>query len=530
MSGAPPAMAVRDLWASADSPRGAVFLVGGYDGTANFGDVLQLEQAARLVARLGDDVVAIAVIDGQNVANSRAIEFNPLPGCDPHRPLVVGRPEGPEDLAPAVLPPSVAWVATYLFGGGYLNDAWAGSRLAAVRAVDELARRSGLPRPALVSSGIQVDAGWLRSLDGADLELINRLATLGVRDSVPPDAPPAGLSATIVETADDTIGAFASLSAGPAGAALGDSSKLNLQLASHPWMFTDRDAPVDYLARFVDELAGFAGDRTTCVRPLVAFEDSRTSERDAYDAFVSQGFEGRRQLLMERRLALGAVGLHHQAEALREAALTVCCSYHTALFSLMAGVPAAILVEGAHYEDKGAALTRAFGLPAELVLDLEGDPREAARAVAALVDGPRRAGLDAALAGARERLIALRSRAETEVLGQLARAYAAALGTHADAAEDNGGSGGPHRLADLRDDLAAALAARAEAEAEALRAGNAQRLLAAELERERAEVERLRVELDGVLRSRSWRITAPLRGRGSAASGPAQRPDEGAEG
>jgi len=526
------ALAVPGLWGSADRTRGAVFLVGGYDGTANFGDVLQLEQAAKLVARLGESVVAIPVIDGQNAANSRAIEFNPLPGCDPHRPLVVGWPDGPDDLAPAVLPASVAWVATYLFGGGYFNDVWAGSRLAAVRAVDELAQRSGLPRPALVSSGIQVDAAWLRSLGGADLELVNRLATLGVRDPLPADAAPAGLSPAIMETADDTIAAFAALPARTASARAEGPPKLNLQAADNPWMFADPDAPVDYLVRFVDELAKAGEGRTTHVLPLVAFEDSRTTERGAYEAFISRPLDGRRQLLMERRLALGAVGLDRQAEALRDAALTVCCSYHTALFSLMAGVPAALLVETPHYEEKGAALKRSFGLPAELVLDVGGDPRAAARGVAALLESDRRGELDATLAGARERLITLRARAETEVLAQLACAYAGALGAYADemawTADADEDARGPDRLTALREDLAAALAARAEAEADTQRAETARRLAVDELRRERAEVERLRGELDGLLGSRSWRITAPLRGRRSSAPGPLRGPGEGA--
>ena len=117
-----------DFVDSVGAVKGIVFLVGGYDGIGNYGDQVQLEQAANLVAKLGPQVAAVPVIDADNRLNAQGLAFNPMATCRPERTLFVtpapqgANPVSPTDeLVPAELPADVCWVATYLYGGGYLN-------------------------------------------------------------------------------------------------------------------------------------------------------------------------------------------------------------------------------------------------------------------------------------------------------------------------------------------------------------------------------------------------------------------------
>ncbi len=50
-------------------------------------------------------------------------------------------------------------------------------------------------------------------------------------------------------------------------------------------------------------------------------------------------------------------------------ALTIACSYHVALTSLLNGVPAILVAEDAYYLEKHEGLARLFGLPPEFVVD-----------------------------------------------------------------------------------------------------------------------------------------------------------------
>ncbi len=499
--------------------RGIVFMIGGYDGIGNFGDRMQLEQAARLVLRLGGRIAAVPVIDPDNRDNSRALEFNPLVGWDPHRALFAcerGRAPGPPgsaQLRPAELPAGVIWAATYLYGGGYMGRRWGARKLAMVAAVDELCARSGLEASTLVSTGIQIEPGWLEALDPDQARLLGRLTSIGARDPVSAGSTlPAGSGRrqiAAVETADDSIGALAPL-IGTLGDPDHDSRRVNLHVSGHDWTAEDAAAPAEYLSGVVDSIAASRSE-TLELQPLLAFEDSRTSERPALERFIAAANDLSRPLTVAEPIELSPVGIDQQAAQMRRAGLTLSCSYHVALASLMVGVPAALVAGTDHYRHKAEGLRRAFGLPEALILDPATEPGPAAEAIIALLDDQRaRESLSSAIADGQQRALRLRAEAERELLGELARSFADALAARIDLlGADPGLAERPAtelvaRLAAIREDFAAALAD-AELAREAA-ATAAERESGAEAERSRAQE-----ALSELERSRSWRLTEPLR-------------------
>ena len=76
----------------------------------------------------------------------------------------------------------------------------------------------------------------------------------------------------------------------------------------------------------------------------------------------------------------------------RRARLTVSCSYHVAMTSLLAGIPTMLLAENRYYAQKAAGLRDLFGLDGGLV-GVEGTAADSEAAAAVLSDGPARAGL-----------------------------------------------------------------------------------------------------------------------------------------
>lgn len=90
---------------------------------------------------------------------------------------------------------------------------------------------------------------------------------------------------------------------------------------------------------------------------------------------------------------LRPAGLAAAAPGLCEASLTLSCSYHVALTSLMLEVPAVLIGDNPYYEQKAAGLSEAFGLPPELTPSTA-DPLASAREVAvAVLDEKRGAAL-----------------------------------------------------------------------------------------------------------------------------------------
>ena len=194
-----------------DEAGAAVILIGGYDGSGNFGDIALLDAAVALVERLG--ALPVPVVESVHVDLHHALrpELGHILVYDPE-----AEPEGPL--------PDVA--AVYLYGGGYLNSSWGGRQLAKARLALEAA-----PDAACVSSGWQVEPEWVAGLGAADRALLARFAPFGVRDPLSAEALAALGPAEA--TGDDAVAVL------PEPSGVEEQERVNVHVAEHGWVTHD---------------------------------------------------------------------------------------------------------------------------------------------------------------------------------------------------------------------------------------------------------------------------------------------------
>ncbi len=479
--------------------RAAVVLIGGYDGSGNYGDIAQLDAALALVERLGPGVLALPVLEREYLATHRGL-LEETGAAAPQ--ALFFDPDGSheDDLVAVAAPVELAFGACYLYGGGYLNRLWGGRKLAMLGAAEALLRAGGVEAPYRVSSGLQVEPEWVAGEDGAQLR---RFDLHGARDGESRRAlaalEPRG---SVLEVSDDAVGVLGCLT--PGGAAPGGAAteagpfQVNLHFAEHDWMGERPQAVLDFCLDFVTELGRRAG-RAPLAQPLIAYLDPRVDERGVVErlrrACAERGIEAGEPLVLRSATVAAA------APRLRAASLTLSCSYHVALTSLMLEVPAVLIGDNAYYEQKAAGLREAFSLPPAFTASAEADPlAKAGEVAAALLDDGHGDDLRRAVAAGAATLRLRRAGAEIELLGGLGGAAAQGLRSSLDQQAE--------RLL-LRSVEPAELHARLAAQqTEREQAGDlaAAPLLAAELRAQEAEA-----TLEGILRSRSWRAFEPLR-------------------
>lgn len=502
-SAAPRLYATPQTLAELAAARGAAALIGGYDGSGNYGDLVQLDAAVALLERFESGVLALPVLERSRRADHDAMRDDLL---HPPRRALYFDPEaagGEDGLLPVPAPAALGFAAVYLYGGGYLNRSWGERKLAMLRASEALLAAGGAPTLRL-ASGLQASADWVASLAPGDRERMRSFELLGARDPASAVAlATLGSEAAVIETGDDAVGVFRRLAL-PAPPRRDESVlRVNLHLAEHPWVTARPGSMAGFYADFVGELARHAR-RPAIVQPLLAYRDRYVDDAPALEnlraACASRGLT----LAEPRRLR--PAGLTEAVTAMRDAALTLSCSYHVALTSLLFGVPAVLLRDNEYYEQKAAGLRAAFDLPPAFGVSSAGDPRAAAAGVAAALGGEEGDRLAARLALAAGETRERRAAAEAELLSRLGGAATAALGgALADAAE---------RLRERSAEPAAL-----QAELAALRPSDDGAPEGVYLERDdgalEAELHAAQVRLDVVLNSRSWRLTEPLRGLGA---------------
>jgi hypothetical protein len=327
-----------------------------------------------------------------------------------------------------------------------------------------------------VASGLQVDAEWIDGLDAADKAALRNFELLGARDDVSAAAlSQLGEGLPVLNTGDDAVGILGHLPAAEAGE--GQPLEVNVHFAEHGWVTGDPEAVRGFDVGLLSELKRISG-RPLRVRPLLAYLDPRVDERPGWERFAAacaeQGIEvGEARVLRPASIA-------DQAQELSQAFLTVSCSFHVALTSLLLGVPTMLLRDNPYYDQKAKGLLADFGLPAEFSPSSQDDPARSAERVAGALfeDGEKtRARLREAAARTRHR----RSRAEAALMACLGRgALAAASTSHAPSPQPVEQRAG-------------------ESEAERQVAEATQRAAAAE------------AQLGELMRSHSWKLTAPLR-------------------
>jgi hypothetical protein len=491
----PPALfADPETVAELSGARAVILLIGGYDGSGNYGDLVQLDAALGLLARFEPGLRILPVLERSRLADHRTLrdEFvHPPAHC-----LFFDPGEGHEgDLLPVAAPADLAFAACYLYGGGYLNRSWGARKLAMLAAAEALLGEGGAERVYRISSGLQTDAEWLSTLADDERARLRSFALLGARDSRSAEALAAiGAPASVLETGDDAVGLLRATA--PAGAVSTDGGRLrlNLHIAEHAWVTGRPDSIADFCVAFAAELGRRAG-LLVLAQPLIAYDDRHVSDRAAMARLAAARTPAGVELAEPRVLHP-----HSLATALGEmnrAALTLSCSYHVALTSLLLGVPTVLIGDNAYYEQKAAGLAEDFDLPQAFALRSDADPRAAAGAVAAVaLDETAAAAMRSALTRAAERTRERRAEAEVELLSRLGGAAAVALGKEVEALRE--------RLRQRSLEPAELLT-----QLSLLRSENGVPLVpeprpaAAE-----GSAERKLTEITG---SRSWRVTAPLR-------------------
>lgn len=376
----------------------AVFLIGSYDGSGNYGDVLQLVSAIETVGRLPDSPLIVPVVEQETrrhhlelterypeIFGAATFAFFADDGTEPDgtlRPLT-----GPGALPKRAL--------LYVYGGGYLNGWWGGRKVAHAAAVEELAGGRTLP---LAASGLQVEDQAVAP-GGVGHDLLARAAWVGLRDVD---------SLEYVRRRIPSLNGRAELAGDDALPRLGQApaeteAKVNLHVNDGGWISEDAEA---LRTQIVDVLLalGRASDEPLRLQPVVAYEDPRISERGILAGLIAQHGEELASVGFEPLEPLDVLddALRNRLASFRRARLTVSCSYHVTLTSLLAGIPAVMLAHNEYYAQKAAGLRELFDLEADMV-GAHAAADAAPAAIEALRDGPARSELIAHLnAKARE--------------------------------------------------------------------------------------------------------------------------------
>lgn len=481
---AEPALFAAPETAAAIAAAGSLaFLVGGYDGSGNYGDVLMLDAALELLAPLEPGLVVLPVLERRYRAHHPALaEQMKRP---PRHPVYFDPEGGGEDgLVPIDAGPGLRSAVSYLYGGGYLNGLWGDRKLAMMRAAEAVLAK-GEPREVRrVGSGLQADAAWLDGLSAEDTAFLRAFEILGTRDPRSGEVL-AGFGAAIVpESGDDAIAALGRLPAAkPPGAG---PLRVNLHFTDHDWVTDEADSLLGFCAELLDRLGEHSG-RPLDAQPLIAYLDPRVDERPAAERLAAALSE--RGVEVREPLVLRPAGLEAAAAELGEASFTVACSYHVALTSLMLGLPTLAVSHNPFYEQKTAGLLDAFGQPDGFAIRPGADPEACARLLAeTALDPEAGAGLRAQLAVDARRMRRMRTVAEADLFTRIAATVAA---TEEGAPQWVG----PDADADRRVRTAEGRARAAEERA-------------AHTELHASNLEAQMTELTG---STSWRLTRPLR-------------------
>jgi polysaccharide pyruvyl transferase WcaK-like protein len=370
----PPKPAEPALFASSETAsaiagsESLAFLVGGYDGSGNFGDVLMLDVALELLAPLEPELLVLPVLERRYAAHHPGIAEQML--RPPRHVVYFDDGSGEDDLVPVAAGSELAAAIAYFYGGGYFNGLWGNRKLAMMRAAEAVLAAAQPRQICRVGSGLQVEAAWLAGLSAEDATLLRGFELLGTRDPRSGELLAGFGSALVPESGDDAIGALSRLR--PAEPAREGPLRINLHYTEHDWVTGEAQSLLDFYADLLAELGQRLG-RPVLAQPLVAYLDPRVDEQPAArrlaGALAARGIEARPPTVL-RPAGLGAA-----AAEIGRASLTVACSYHAALTSLMLGLPTLPVAHNPYYEQKAAGLLDAFGQPPELTIRPGADPR-----------------------------------------------------------------------------------------------------------------------------------------------------------
>lgn len=424
----PLTVAADELWRLTEHRR-AVLLIGSYDGSGNYGDICQFRAALSVLSTLGPEFLLLPVIERQYLGSHldlRARVASDFGGaCFLYYAEQATDLDGgsPVELAPVVRPPGFNSSVVYFYGGGYLNEMWGRRKLAMADAVAEwvTSGENGRSQPLVVFTGQQVSTRF--GDDPVAANWLRKAALFGVRDlqsaqNVSGRSPELVAGAALAVAEDDAVGILAGTpmlsepADEPPDAGNGDFH-VDLHLTGESYATADPKQ----LTRFVADLLNAVQHETAAhvsVRLLVAYDDRRISERPFAEDFaaafpIGAGDPGALSFTVEDATR------RHMVDPRWEQSrpdLTISCSYHVAMTSLLHDVPVVYLFGNEYYRQKAMSLQAGFGLSPELTVDVAnpqaGAAEVARRAVALLSDPQRRTEAISRMRLGRARAVALR--------------------------------------------------------------------------------------------------------------------------
>jgi Polysaccharide pyruvyl transferase len=381
------------LWATpADRKRlldaeSVLFLVGSYDGSGNYGDILQSATAIETVNELPGSPLAVPVVERETHGHHSELmgryreEFAAAAFVFFH-----DREDEPDDglveIASLEANPPAALI--YIYGGGFMNSWWGVRKAAHVKAAEQLLGERPLQ---VVASGLQVEETAIAP-GGSRHDLLSRAAWIGVRD----------VDSLMYVRRQITHGDRVKLAGDNAMPFLGHQSAepnpvVNLHLNDGSWI---SDKPRSLPGKVVALLRnlGLASEEPLELQPVIAYEDPHVSEGQIISNLLEQRGDELEEAGLMPTEPLDALedAIGNDLATFRRARLTVSCSYHVTLTSLLAGIPAVFFAQNDYYAQKAAGPRDLFQLGPKRV-GVSGTEEDAQAAIEALVDGAPRARL-----------------------------------------------------------------------------------------------------------------------------------------
>lgn len=369
------------------SAKSICYLVGGYDGSGNYGDIMQLLGALDILGQFGGRMLVVPLLYYEYLQS-----FNDL--YQQHRDLfgeacflyydwkdLSGDVLQVENLERISHPPSV-YSQIFIYGGGFFTSRWMEGQLEIIQNLEQWVtfdgKVGGVRVPAPIICGQQVSPEVLACPEGDRLiELFQRAALVGVRDHLSykciSDLGNTDINAKLFLSYDDSL-EYVVASMGAKGC-LSQPETKRAESESHPFTMNVHFSLEDYVTERPDHFLATVSsvikntidycDGEMTINFLIAYEDRRISE----SRFVEQLLQG---YLPEARAVAQTVYLNSQLQNITtfaQADMTICSSYHVALSSLLSGVPTFFIYDNDYYYQKAAGLKEQFHIGQEFFFD-----------------------------------------------------------------------------------------------------------------------------------------------------------------
>jgi len=369
------------------SAKSICYLVGGYDGSGNYGDIMQLLGALDILGQFSGRMLVVPLLYYEYIQS-----FNDLyqqnrdsfgDACFLYYDWkdLSGDVLRVENLERISHPPSV-YSQIFIYGGGFFTSRWMEGQLDIIQNLERWVtfdgKVGGVRVPPPIICGQQVSPGVLACPEGDRLvDLLKRAALVGVRDHISykciSDLGKADINEKLFLSHDDSL-EYIAASIGAKGYPP-QPEPARAERESHPLTMNVHFSLEDYVTERPDHFLATVSsiikntidycDGEMTINFLIAYEDRRISE----SRFVEQLLQG---YLPEAQAMAHTVCLNSQLQNITtfaQADWTVSSSYHVALSSLLSGVPTFFIYDNDYYYQKAAGLKEQFHIGEEFFFD-----------------------------------------------------------------------------------------------------------------------------------------------------------------